>query len=364
MSRLNELGGDHLHTLVKVFILVIFVLSIGFYLNVSNDDKQELLYMEEQASPDSGSINNNLEDQSKVAQPQNGLSTLIGKNVAVLKETLGEPTRKEPSTYGYEWWIYNQNHETYLQVGVQEEKIVTIYAIGEKLDISPFVIGQSIEEIYTHVLVETEINLEIDGTSYRFELSEEDMNARPIVKMGEIFVQLYIDKFTGELSSVRFLDEKTLVYLRPYELVYRGTLLEVDPIEDSKWPVIEAGSRKQIFDLTNIIRARHQVPTLKWDEETALVAYGHSKDMFDSNSFSHTSKEFGDLKDRLETAEVSFQLAGENIAANYIDAPAAMAGWLNSKGHRESLLNKEFTHIGVGVYHKHYTQNFIQKTEE
>jgi uncharacterized protein YkwD len=324
--------------------------------------------MEEHASPDSGTMEEQNKQSgqgvSEIKQPQAGLSTLVGKNVQTLVKMMGEPARKEPSTYGYDWWIYNENKNTYFQVGVEEEKVVTLFAIGEKLDITPFVIGQSIDEIYTHVTVETEINFEVADTSYRFELSEEDMNASPLVKLGEHFAQLYIDKFTGTLSSVRFLDKKTLVKIRPYELVYRGTLLEEKPIDETRWLEIEAGSRKQIFDLTNIIRSRHRVPQLKWDEDTAKVAYGHSKDMFDSNSFSHTSKKHGELKDRLDSAEVSYQLAGENIAANYIDAPAAIEGWLNSKGHRESLLNEEFTHIGVGVYHKHYTQNFIQKQEE
>ena len=323
--------------------------------------------MEEHTSPDSGNINGSSEDPlvpSQVEQPQDGLSTFVGKSVNVLKETIGEPTRKEPSSYGYEWWIYNENGENYFQVGVEEDKIVTLYAIGEKLNISPFKIGQSIEEVYSQVLVETEINLELEGTSYQFEVSEEDMNASPLVKIGENFAQLSIDKFTGTVSSVRFLDKKTLILLRPYELVYRGTLLELDPIDDKKWLEIEAGGRKQIFDITNIMRARHKIPLLEWDEEIALVAYGHSKDMFDTNTFSHTSEAFGELSDRLDSAKIAYQLAGENIAANYFDAPAAMAGWLNSKGHRESLLNSEFTHIGVGVYHKHYTQNFIQKKEE
>ena len=86
--------------------------------------------------------------------------------------------------------------------------------------------------------------------------------------------------------------------------------------------------------------------------------------MYESDQFSHISEKSGELKDRLEANEVIYQIAGENIAANYLDAPAVIEGWLNSKGHRESLLNEEFTHLGVGVYKKHYTQNFIGKWQE
>ena len=42
---------------------------------------------------------------------------------------------------------------------------------------------------------------------------------------------------------------------------------------------------QQIFDLTNIIRSRHKLSLLTWDQETADVAVGHSKDMKDNNYF-------------------------------------------------------------------------------
>ncbi|MEK1830243.1 CAP domain-containing protein [Priestia megaterium] len=57
-------------------------------------------------------------------------------------------------------------------------------------------------------------------------------------------------------------------------------------------------------------------------------------------------------------------MAGENIASNYQDGIAAVEGWLNSEGHRKALLNKEFTRLGVGVYEKYYTQNFITPMNE
>lgn len=179
--------------------------------------------------------------------------------------------------------------------------------------------------------------------------------------MGDLYVQLYIDKFDDTLSSVRILNAETLIKLRPYELVYRGELLEVEKASEEEQEAIDRGVEKQIFDITNVMRIRHHLNPIDWDEKTAAVALSHSKDMFISKEFSHTSKKYGELSDRLEAGEVFYQIAGENIAANYVDAPAVMEGWLNSKGHRETLLNKDFTHIGVGVYKKHYTQNFIQK---
>ncbi|RLQ95937.1 hypothetical protein D9X91_09605 [Falsibacillus albus] len=297
----------------------------------------------------------------KTKRPNEGVTTLIGKSADRLKQLYGEPTRIDPSSYGYDWWIYNKADQTYMQVGVAKQKVVTIFAIGDNVDIAPFKIGQSIEKIYTSTYLNPDVHVQYEKGTYRFELSEEDLNIRPLVQLGNIYVQLYLDKVKGTLSSIRVLDKSTLIKQRPYEMVYRGELVDPEVPSDNQWQVIDRGSEKEIFDLTNIIRKRFELNPVQWDEDTAKVAYEHSKDMYDNDYFSHKSPKYGDLSERLDAADVSYQMAGENIAAQYIDAPAAIEGWLNSQSHRETMLNKDFTHLGVGVYQKNYTQNFLQK---
>lgn len=237
---------------------------------------------------------------------------------------------------------------------------MTVYAIGSNVNISPYKIGQEVGEIYTTTPIETNISLDYENSSYRFELSEDEINNRPLIQMGDYYAQLYFDKFTGTLSSIRYMDKRTLLHLRPYELVYRGELLETDEAVE-KDEAVERGNEQQILDMTNVLRSRFNLGTVEWDQQTATVALGHSQDMHDTETFSHTSDKFGDLEERLKTGEVFYQVAGENIAAGYADAPAVIEGWLNSKGHRECLLNEKFTHLGVGVYDKYFTQNFIEK---
>ncbi|MFJ5713436.1 CAP domain-containing protein [Neobacillus sp. NPDC093127] len=296
-------------------------------------------------------------------KPKEGLALLIGQDITALEKQLGTPARIDESMYGFQWYIYNQDYSHYVQVGVENKLVVTIYAVGESLDVAPFEIGQPVEEIFNTQYIDTNINLDINGNSYRFELNDNDLNLRPMVQLGDIYVQLYIDKFTGNLSSVRFLNTQTLIKQRPYELVYSGELIEPPAPSEDTWKIIEYGTAKEIFDITNVLRMRHNLKPLIWDEITAEVAFGHSKDMFENNDFSHTSKKFGDLDTRLKAAQVDFVAAGENIAAKYTDGPAVVEGWLNSKGHRETLLNKDYSHLGVGVFQKYYTQNFIQKVE-
>ncbi|WP_232423548.1 MULTISPECIES: CAP domain-containing protein [Bacillus] len=286
---------------------------------------------------------------------------MIGKSSKEVLSKFGEPARKDLSSYGYEWWIYNENDEKYMQVAVENNKIVSIFALGSDLNIAPFSIGQGVDQLFKQFNLDTTIDISWQGNSYRFELSEEDLGVRPLIKVGDAYAQVYIDRFTNRISSVRFLTKEQLIKQRPFELVYRGELPLEKELTDEEWKLVESGDQQQIFDITNIIRKKFNLSPVQWDEATAEVALLHSQDMFDKNYFSHVSPTNGDLGDRLKKGKVPFSVAGENIAAKYVDGIAAVEGWLNSKGHRETMLNDEFTHLGVGVYHKYYTQNFIKE---
>ncbi|MEK3887091.1 CAP domain-containing protein [Bacillus sp. FSL K6-3431] len=349
-----------LRILFRVMIIsaIIFIISIYYY---SAPDNDEILQDYNFSNPPKKDIDNNLDDdiQDGTKRPEEGLSVYIGKSAESLVKDYGEPRRKDPTAYGYEWWIYNGFDGTYMQAGIQNGSVVTLYVIGSSLNVSPYTIGQTIEEIYRTTLLDTEITITLDQGTYRFELSEEDLNIRPLVQLGDIYAQLAIDKFTGELSSVRFSDKKTLVVQSPYEMPYRGELITPSTPNEAEWAEIEKGSARQIFDITNVIRKRFELNQLLWNEPVAEVAYEHSKDMFDNDYFSHSSPDHGDLSERLDTNDIDFQAASENIALGYIDGPAVVEGWLNSEGHRTALLGKDFTQLGVGVYQKYYTQNFI-----
>ncbi|MHC0037294.1 CAP domain-containing protein [Pseudoneobacillus sp. C159] len=336
-------------------------------MNFFQDKENEILIQNElipSKNHQSNLIDKKNTNYSTSSRPKQGISTLIGKNINELQKQLGSPSRIDPSYFGYKWYIYHSDDSHYLQVGVENGKVVNAYVIGNEIDISPFKIGQPIEEIFSTVFIETEIDIELDDSSYRFELNDTDVNMRPLIQFENIFAELYFDKFSGTLSSIRFLDAESLIKHRPYELIYRGELLQPEEIQDDQWEKIEQATEQQIFDLTNILRERHEINKLQWDVELSRVAKGHSLDMYETKTFSHTSENYGELKDRLEAANVFYQLAGENIAAHYLDGPSVVVGWLNSKGHRETMLHKDYTHLGVGVYHKYYTQNFIQKQDE
>jgi uncharacterized protein YkwD len=347
-------GGDFLRSVYKILIIFLIIMLTGIYADKAKDERKE------ETIPALPPVNSGQVEPSKETAtektPESGAGSFIGEPAEKLLTAYGPPVRKEPSAYGYEWWVYHTG-SAYFLAGVENNQIVTIYATGN-MDTSPFTLGISSNEIFRSRYPETEVVVNANDSYYRLELSEEDLNVRPLVPLGNFYAQLYIDQFSGTLSAVRFMTKDVLLKMQPYELVYQGKLPEVPSLGRSAWVHIEKGSEQQMYELTNVMRSRFGLSSLEWDAAAAAAAKNHSKDMFAAGYFDHDSPQFGDLKNRLERAGAVYSAAGENIAANYVDAAAAMEGWLNSKEHREVMFGESFSTLGTGAYRKHYTQNF------
>ncbi|WP_077622134.1 CAP domain-containing protein [Sediminibacillus massiliensis] len=286
----------------------------------------------------------------------------VGREARELEEKLGDPERIDQSSYGYEWWVFTDYENEYFQFGVMDGEIVTLFATGNEVEYEPLEIGQDYEQVQAEFDFGQEVTLSKGVTSYRFRLTEEQLKSEPLVKVDDdLFLQLYFDTFTNSLSSFRLMNADILLVQRPYEIFYRGKLPEAPVLTDGEWTKVQSGMEQQIFDITNIYRHRFAKGKLDWDDPVADVAFGHSKDMDQNNYFSHYTQDGKGLKERLAASDISYYTAGENIAAQYTDGPAAVEGWLNSEGHREALLKEEYTHLGVGVHKYYYTQNFLQK---
>lgn len=279
-----------------------------------------------------------------------------------LVDEFGEPDRKDLTPYGYTWWIYTDEETNVMQFGIEDDKVQTIFATGEDIESEPFAIGASYEKIEEEFPFDSKITYQKGLSFFSFLLNETDVETSPLIKISDdIFVQLYFDTLTEELSSIRVAAGDILLKQRFYEMEYRGNLPEEADLTEEDWEKIEKGMEQQIFDLTNIYRNRYGVSPLILDDNVSEVAYLHSKDMNEHNYFSHYSQDGSGLKERLERKEVYYISAGENIAAQHTDAAAAVEGWLNSESHREAMLNESYSHLGVGVHRYYYTQNYLLK---
>ena len=106
-----------------------------------------------------------------------------------------------------------------------------------------------------------------------------------------------------------------------------------------------------IFEMTNAFRAIHSIAPLAWNDSLANAARGHSLDMATRGFFSHTTPDGKDFGVRIDAAGYDWARCEENIYRGMgrgISAVSAMHGWINSAGHRSSLLTTLCNELGVG----------------
>lgn len=301
------------------------------------------------------------ETSEKLPANDDHLGTFINQDISKVKAKFGDPIRIDKTPYGFENYVYNQPNTSYMLVGVRKNKVETIYALGQDLNLNPYKIGMSVEKVFTNAKLQSDIAFNYQNNFYRFELSENDLNVRPVVSLGSgVYAQLNFDKIDGKLVSVRYLNKLSFIKMHPYELNYQGEIYE-ENVSADLWHEVDKASDIEVLEITNVIRERYDAEPVANDVDVAKVAYGHSVDMANNQYFSHDSPTYGSLSDRLSRANVKYTKAGENIAYNYIDAGAAVEGWLNSPGHRKNLLEQSYTYMGEGTFQKYYTQNFITK---
>ena len=146
--------------------------------------------------------------------------------------------------------------------------------------------------------------------------------------------------------------------IKNYNLIYPGDIINI-PSADSSVLSYE----KEVIRLVNIERQKNDLSPLSEDWQLSRVARYKSEDMRDRGYFSHTSPTYGSPFDMMRAFGISYRSAGENIAKGQQSPEAVVKAWMNSPGHRANILNKGFTHIGVGYAKSgnYWTQMFISK---
>lgn len=118
----------------------------------------------------------------------------------------------------------------------------------------------------------------------------------------------------------------------------------------------------QVLTLVNQVRVKNGLSELQGDDNNLnKSARAKSKDMSENNYFSHQSPTLGSPFDQMRTFGVNYKSAGENIAQGQKTAQSVMDDWMNSSGHRANILNKQFTHCGVGYVNGYWVQQFVGK---
>jgi uncharacterized protein YkwD len=118
-------------------------------------------------------------------------------------------------------------------------------------------------------------------------------------------------------------------------------------------PVTPTSLEQRTFELVNSERAKTGLRPLVWDAELTRMARLYAEKMASQNFFSHKAPDGEGLRERSRASGiVGFKRLGENLAYNkgFEDAAVcAVVGWMRSEGHRDHILDREFTRSGMGI---------------
>ena len=109
---------------------------------------------------------------------------------------------------------------------------------------------------------------------------------------------------------------------------------------------------RELLELVNYERTSRGLDTLEIDSQLDQAANLHTDEMIQADEMSHQLPGEAGLGDRVTATGYEWSYLNENIAAGQTTPEEVMYGefgWMNSnEGHREAILNPEFTHIGIG----------------
>jgi uncharacterized protein YkwD len=132
--------------------------------------------------------------------------------------------------------------------------------------------------------------------------------------------------------------------------------LAADDKEKKDPPRVElTDAEKAIVEMTNRERAKKGLPPLKPNPILTKVARGHSTNMGKQNKADHILSDGKSPGDRTKEGGYRFEVCGENVGwGDWTEKKRwtnqkMMDEWMNSQAHRENILHKEFTEIGVGI---------------
>ncbi|MGG4265076.1 CAP domain-containing protein [Peribacillus simplex] len=274
----------------------------------------------------------------------------IGDTRDDVEKLAGEAKRNTRNEYGVDWFAYHENYQNFFMVAYDNNnKVVGLYTNQDLISSKEGIKRGTPKEAVTAKLGEPETKLLKGNVYYQIRNDGEyDM-----FKMDKSYVTIFYDKHEkNTVTSIQIIDAKLEMQKSSYFA--------------KSSPELKKGFEYQLFDLTNASRVNHDLSVLSWDKQVKVTAQDHSADMAVNQYFNHTNLEGESPFDRMEDDKIKFRMAGENLAAGQNSSIFAHEGLMNSIGHRENKLQKDFQSLGVGVAFDdkekpYYTENYLRK---
>ena len=120
------------------------------------------------------------------------------------------------------------------------------------------------------------------------------------------------------------------------------------------------GWRNDLLKAVNEERTTRGLTPVCYNWKLMTTAAVHSFDMHYKNYRGHTDLDGMEPWDRLSSRGYDWNRVAENIAWGQTSVSEVVEAWMASEGHRDNILNEEYTHMGIGEIDWVWTQLFAR----
>jgi len=266
---------------VSLFILFIFV-AYALPLYVDNGERtapSSSIARNEQAS---------IDENEGYPLPVTGYESYIGQPIAAYTAKHGDPIRVGKAYGGSEWWVFGTNAADYIQIGVKDDIIRSLYILGNKIEVGMFTIGMTQENVLDEGYLARNFQLSAGDTPYELALSKKQIERTPLIQFeNDSFVMLLFDEVTKTVYGMYFLSNEALLDLGYYSVVSD----EDYELGRDDWERNVAADEENVLQIKNILgvlRERGGLPLLQESEELVTATGELMPSETDINDFTAT----------------------------------------------------------------------------
>ena len=298
-----------------------------------------------------------------------GMANHIGKTEKEFLKEFPNPKKTWDSYNGSKWLVYGETVEDTYQVEIRNHVVTSIFVLGEKVDSSPFSMGMNLVDLAEITTIFSNFNFEYGDEKYEVELTEDDMNYRPLVAFNNgTFAMLHINQGNGQLMAVRYLDKNSLLALMPYQMNQENKVKQGLQTPPEAFEKINQDNREQLIAILNLLREKEEKEKYVLDsklqvgateslqtliekpedileDEARLKSWQEMVDKEDiSSTFLLNEKELKKLATKVDLKEK------ETHGIFYYpvtDVPFMVTNWYGSRFYHEELAHKTDRLIGI-----------------
>ncbi|WP_319470696.1 CAP-associated domain-containing protein [uncultured Trichococcus sp.] len=263
---------------VSLFILFSFI-AYALPLYVDNGER---------TTPPASVVNNEqtpIDENKGYPLPVTGYESYIGQSIGAYTAKHGEPIRVGEAYGGSEWWIFGTNAADYIQIGVKDDIIRSLYILGNKIETGMYTIGMTKENVLDEAYLARDFQVTAGDTPYELALSKKQKERTPLIQFeNDSFVILLFDEVTKTVYGMYFLSNEALLDLEYYSVVSEESY-EANRDDWGRSVAADEENVQQIKSILGILRERRGLSMFQESEELGTAAGDLMPNEADINDF-------------------------------------------------------------------------------